>query len=178
MRILLILIALVLLASCATEVTSIKQDQHRILDSGKGYLLLGVETNRDLKTISISGPQNIKLSSANTKRGTNYLLVDLEAGIYTIDKVRLDNYWRFDLDDEEYWTFEVLPNQISYVGHLEIVQRGYWQRYTHAELVNRSSESLEFLEKKFPNVLSNRAIAYGGPGEDNFFEFLTVSGKE
>lgn len=179
MRISLFLITLLWLTSCATQVTSIKQDKDRVLESGRGYVLLGLQTNRDLKSISIDGPQNIKLSSADIKQGTNYLLVDLEAGIYTVDKVRLDNYWRVKLDDEEYWTFEVMADQISYVGHLEIVRRGYyWSPSTSTELVNRSSEALQFLEEKYPKLLASRSITYGGPGNDNFFQYLAASEKE
>ncbi len=178
MRISFILINLLWLASCATQVTSIKLDNNRVLESGRGFVLLGIQTNRNLKSILIDGPQNIELSSADIKQGTNYLLVDLEAGIYTVHKVRLDNYWRVDLDDEEYWTFEVMSDQISYVGHLEIVRRGYWSLITNTELVNRSSEALQFLEEKYPKLLASRNLTYGGPGNDNFFQYLAASKKE
>jgi len=178
MRILLIFIALVLINGCATQVTSIKQDRDRVLKKDRGYVLLGIETNRDLKSILIDGAENIKLSSADIKEGTNFLLVDLKAGKYTIEKLRLDKYWRVELDDEEYWSFEVEPNQISYVGHLEIVRRGFWGGSTYTELVNRSSEALMFMEDNYPNILANRNMYYGGPGEDGFFQYIASFNQE
>lgn len=178
MRIILVVITLVLLSSCAKKVTSINKDQDNILAQNKGYLLLGIQTNLDLKSIGISGQENIKLSSRNIKEGTNYFLLDLEAGNYTIDEVKLNNYWRRELSDEELWQFEITSGKINYVGHLEVVTWGYRRPITKAELVNRSSEALEFLEGKFPNILTNKSIVYGGPGQDSFFEFLATQNKE
>lgn len=171
-------IAMVLLSGCASTVTSIKQDQDKILTQEKGYLLLGIETNLDLKSIRINGPQNIELSSKDIKEGSNYFLLDLEAGKYTLDQVRLNKYWRRDLTDEEHWQLEVTPGKISYVGHLEVTTWGYSYPITKAELINRSSEALEFLEKTFPRILKNRPINYGGPGQDGFYDFLATQHKE
>lgn len=173
-----VLFLIFVLGSCATQVTSIKANQNKQLDQGKGFLLLGVETNRNLKLIRISGPENIELSSKDIKSGTNYLLVDLESGTYTIDRVSLDQYWYLDLDDEEQWEFEVVPGKISYVGHFELVRRGYWFASTSAELVNRSSEALEFLEDDYKDILANNKIEYAGPGQDPFFKFLVTTDKE
>jgi hypothetical protein len=180
MRIMTILIFLLMffLVSCTTKVTSIKQDQISVLGEDKGYVLLGIQTNRDLKSIQIDGPQTISLSSSDIKKGTNYLLVDLKAGIYTIKRIRIGYYAGFRLDNKDYWSFEVKPNQVSYVGHLEIVQRGYFYLFAYAELVNRASEAIEFLENKFPNILSEYNLAYSGPGTDYLFEYLASDKKE
>ena len=161
-----------LLSSCSTTVTSLKIDQVKQLPAEYGFLLLGIETNSNLKELYISGPQNIKFSSADIKKGTNYLLVDLEAGIYTLEKIKLDNYWRLEIEDSENWVIEISPGNISYVGHMEIKRLSGWYANNHLELVNRSSEAIEFLEKNYPNIYSNRRLSYGGPGEDTFFEFF------
>ncbi|MFT5164413.1 MAG: hypothetical protein ACI9FJ_003014 [Alteromonadaceae bacterium] len=163
---------MLLLSGCSTTVTSLKQDKDKVLLQNQGFVLLGIQTNRSLKQVEISGPQNIDLGAKDIKDGTNYLLVDLEAGVYTIERVLLDSYWRTSFDDEEPWTFEVVPGKISYVGHLEIVQRGNWRRRSSTELVNRSSEALEFLADNYPNILANRTVSYGGPGQDRFFNYL------
>lgn len=173
-----IIITALLLNGCASTVTSIKQDKDITLSPDKGYLLLGIQTNLDLKSIRISGPQDIELSSKDIKEGSNYFLLDLDAGQYTLDQLKLDSYWRRKLTDEEHWKFDVAPGEISYVGHLEVITWGYWYPITKTELVNRSSEALEFLEKNFPTILTNRAINYGGPGQDGFFQFLATDGKE
>lgn len=163
---------LLLFSGCISKVTSITQDKVKILTPDKGYLLLGIETNLDLKSIRILGQEYIELSPKDLKEGSNYFLLDLEAGRYTIDQVKLNNYWRRKLTDDEYWQFEVIPGKINYVGHLEINTWGHWSPITSTELVNRSSEALELLEEKFPNILTNRSLIYGGPGEDVFFDFV------
>jgi hypothetical protein len=170
----LVLVFLFLVAGCATKVTSITQDKDKIVTLDKGYLLLGVQTNLDLKSIHIKGQEDIELSSSDIKQGSNYLLLDLKVGEYRIDQVKLDNYWRRELSDKEYWKFEVSAGKINYVGHLELVTWGNWYPTTKAELVNRSSEALEFLESKFSNILNNRSLIYGGPGQDYFFDFLAA----
>lgn len=174
MRILLVFITLVFFISCATQVTSIKQDQDRELEANIGYVLLGIQTNRSLKTIYIDGPQKIHLSSMDLKKGTNYLLVDLQAGVYSIKRVVLNDILMVSLvlNKKDPWNFEIKPDQINYVGHLEVVQRDLLGFYTHLELVNRSSEAIEFLEEKFPTVLANRSLTFGGPGDDHFFQYL------
>ncbi|MFB0981898.1 MAG: hypothetical protein QMC62_13410 [Alteromonadaceae bacterium] len=177
MQLSLIIVIMLLLQGCANKVTSIKQDQDKELTNDKGYLLLGIQTNLDLKSIRIDGPENIELSSKDIKEGSSYFLLDLAAGQYTLDQVKLNSYWRRELTDEDYWQFDVMPGTINYVGHLELETWGKWYPTTHAELVNRSSEALEFLEEKFPNILTNRSISYGGPGQDSFFEFLANQHK-
>jgi hypothetical protein len=163
--------------SCATNVTSIKQDQIHELGEDKGYLLLGIQTNRDLKSILINGPQTINLSSSDIRKGTNYLLVDLKTGTYTIKKI-FNDIAEFRLDNKDYWSFEVKPKTITYVGHLEFVQRGFLFFYAYTELVNHASEALEFIQSKYPNMLKEYSIAYGGPGVDFFYEYLASEKKE
>lgn len=173
MRLLFLFIVFIGLNACTTQVTSLKQDQDVVSEANQGYLLLGIQTNRSLKSIEISGAQRIELSSKDVKRGTNYLLVDLKAGQYTIDRLLLDRSISVNLENEEYWQFEVVPGQISYVGHLELVTRGF-SIFTsnRSELVNRSSEALEFLADNYPNIFSSRKITYSGPGDDSFFSYL------
>ncbi|TQV88404.1 hypothetical protein [Aliikangiella coralliicola] len=181
MRLSLFLLVALLLNACATRVTSLKPNEVKQLEQDKGFILLGVETNRDLKLIKISGPQSIKLSSKDIKEGTNYLLVDLEAGTYTIDRVKLDDIFYMKFEEEENWEFEILPGQISYVGHFEMSRRDsayFWRVYADAELENRSSEALEFLEEKYPELLKVHKVKYAGPGQDRFFEFLNSVNKE
>jgi len=178
MQLSLIMFIIVLLQGCASKVTSIKQDQDKELTNDKGYLLLGIQTNLNLKSIRIDGPQNIELSSKDIKEGSSYFLLDLAVGQYTLDQLKLNRYWRRELADEEHWQFDVMPGKINYVGHLEVTTWGNWYPTTKAELVNRSSEALEFLEEKFPNILTNRSISYGGPGQDSFFEYLANQRKE
>lgn len=167
-----IALLLLFLTSCATKVSSLKEDKDIQLNAESGYLLLGIETNRSIKSIHINGPQNIIITHEDLKAGTNFVFTNLPVGKYTITKIKLDHYWRVRLDEEELWEFELSPQSVNYVGHLELKQAIYWFLGGTTELVNRSSEALEFLEKDYPNILANRELFYGGPGEDNFFALL------
>ncbi|WP_144392946.1 hypothetical protein [Pleionea sediminis] len=167
---------ILLLSGCATQVTSIKDGQTQ-LAKAKGYLLLSVETNRDLKTIYINGPQNISLGSKDIRAGSNYILVELEAGSYTFERIQLDRYWYMKLD-EEYWQVTIEQGKINYIGHLELVRPRYWSGVSRVELVNRSSEALEYLEESYPVVLSNYPITNSGPGEDDFFDIAASLKKD
>ncbi len=158
------------LVSCAQKVSSIKNDVDVPLDENMGYLLIGVETNLTLSRISISGEKYLKLSSEDLRRGSQFILVDVPAGEYSIDKIQLFGNFRTKLENG-YWNFSVSPSVISYVGHLNVKTLSLWPLVTQVELQNRSSEALEFLEDSFPNILSNRTIVYQGPGTDPFLQF-------
>ncbi|MCB5213919.1 hypothetical protein LHL18_10505 [Rheinheimera aquimaris] len=172
------LLLVLLLTGCSSQVRSIKTDVFAPLAHNQGYVLLGIETNNDLDYILIDGPKRIRLSCDDLRAGTNYLLVDLPAGTYTIEKVRLARYWKFDLDEADYWQFSIEAQKISYVGHFEFVSNGvWWNMFARLELVNRSSEALVFMEQNFPEILSGFNLVYKGPGQDPFFEYMK-SGRE
>lgn len=169
-----LLIIAFLLTSCTYTVKSLKEDNQIIqnLENHKGYLLIGVETEHNLKQITIDGPENIRLSHADLKKGSNFILIPLSAGDYQIDSVTY-NYWvESRMSDEEVWSFTVKPQTISYVGHLEIKEQPFFQLFIQLELVNRSTEALDFMELKFPSLLNERELFYGGPGEDDYFQFI------
>lgn len=174
MKSILLSFVLIFLCACASQVSTIKQDRDLNLESNRGYILLGIETAHNLKSITIAGPEDIRLSHQDLRQGTNYLLVDLREGDYSIEKIQLDGYWRIELEEEK-WQVQIRPGQINYVGHLELVSRG-WGGYV-TELVNRSSESLEFMEEKFPTILASREIIYGGPGKDFFYQTVKLLGE-
>lgn len=174
------------LASCAQKVTSISSDVDKSLDENTGYLLIGINTNRYLQEILVTGTKSLKLTSDDLKRGTNYLLVDVPAGHYQIDRVRFNKFVRLELEDDEDfdWGFNVTPGSISYVGHLDIETFGFsWGYFSNLrsklELENRSTDALKFMEENYPNILDSRWITYQGPGQDRFFDYIqTLKNKE
>lgn len=159
-----------LVAGCAQQVTSIKKDVDLPLESGMGYLLIGIETNFDLDSVFIEGPDYLKLTRDDLRRGTNYFLIDLPAGEYSFEKIKLNRWWKMELS-EGYWDFEVVPNKISYVGHLQVKGAG-WFAPSKIVLENRSSQAYVFLQDEFPNILDKREITYEGPGEDPFLYYV------
>jgi len=172
-------IVCLLLTSCATQVTSLKEDVDRLSNENSGYLLLGVQSNRDLKELQISGTKFIKLTHNDIKKGTNYLMVDLPAGEYEIRRVKLDGFWNLNIynDEDLDWSFRVVEGKVSYVGHFDIRDRGFWSPSARIELANRTSEALEFLEEHYPSIKNKRGVVFSGPGEDGFLDFLNERNK-
>lgn len=170
---------LVGLSACNSTVTNMTVDADTIGadDTETGYLLIGVETNISLKDIEIDGPDDIALSHDDLKSGTNFILVPLRAGDYEVRKVTFNNRYRALLRGETDWSFKIKPQTISYVGHLEISAMGFYSAYSRIELVNRSTEALDFMEQDFPAIFSNRELFYGGPGNDTFFDFVKTLGE-
>jgi hypothetical protein len=159
------------LSGCATTVSSIKEDVDIPLGADSGYLLVGVELTNSIQSIEVSGPRNIRLSRENLEPGSSYFLIEMPAGNYQFDLIRFNRVSRMELK-EGYWDFEVMPNEISYVGHLEVMQVGWFFSLSSIELENRSSDALSFLQESFPNILASRKVRYRGPGYDGFLEYV------
>ena len=170
----LLYISLVFISSCATQVISIKKDGSVELQPNEGFFLLGMESNTSLRQITISGPQNIILTSEDLRRGASYLLVNLPAGTYTIDRIFFNYSYRMSLRDSDKWKFRISSNKVTYIGHFELAvkRRGGWP-VAYTELVNRSSEALEIMEKNYPIIFQNNSMSYGGPGRDDFIDYIT-----
>lgn len=168
------LVFVFLLAACSSTVTSIVEDTDLLTDDNipKGYLLIGVDTNTNLKEILITGPTTIRLSHANLKKGSNFILHPTIAGTYKIKKVYFNNLYRTRIRNDELLEFTIEEGRVSYVGHLQIDVRGWFGLYSYIELINQSSKALEFMEAEFPNLSQLRQMYYGGPGEDYFFQYL------
>lgn len=167
------LLAAALVGSCATEVASIRDESRAALNEAEGYLLIEVDTTHNLDSISISGPKNIRLTSADLRAGSNYILVNLPAGNYEIDKVDLNNVFYYKLEDDM-WEFSVRQGFISYVGNLTF-QGSSWGLSGHFSLINRSSFALEYLEDNFPSLLESHRLEFGGPGSDGFFDVVLAN---
>ncbi len=163
---------LAFLTSCTMKVSSIKQDVDLALDEDSGYLLLGVDTNVALQNVDIYGADNIRLSQNDLRPGSKFILIDLEAGDYSIRNIRFNVFMKSKLTDG-YWDFTVMPGGISYVGHLEVNSNfRFWNfnQDSTIELSNRSSEALIFMQQQFPNILTSRTLQYAGPGKDAFLQ--------
>jgi hypothetical protein len=167
-----------LLASCASKIQPLREDTQSLeLSLSQGFLVLAVDTDVSLTELHIQGSRNLIFTRDDLRAGTNYLIAPVAAGQYRLSRIYYmkSGYMSFYLDlpieDRAYWSFEVFPGTMTYVGHLEIVNRGY--RYDNSMvLLNNSSIALEFLEEKFPSLLSRYDIRYGGVGDDDFFQLV------
>ncbi|MCW8877271.1 MAG: hypothetical protein OQJ89_05360 [Kangiellaceae bacterium] len=163
--------AIFFISSCATNLNKLTVDKEVELSAESGYVLIGIDSNRDLYRMTLHGPTKVRLSSEDLAEGSNYILSPLEAGEYTIKRLYTSEYINYRFTDDANFKFRVEPGKISYVGHIEMISRGFWFPLTYMQLDNRSSQSFSFMEEKFPNILKSRQMVYGGPGEDRFLEF-------
>ena len=160
-----------ILFGCAQQIKGISKDIDKQLAENTGYLLIGIDTNRGLDKLFIGGTKRLMLTDKDLQMGSNYILVDVPAGKYSIDDIRFGLYTSMELE-EGYWDFEVKPNQVSYVGDLYVKATGFWfVKSAQVLLENRSTSALTFLENNFPNILNSRSLRYSGPGEDKFLEY-------
>ncbi|WP_133468020.1 hypothetical protein [Paraglaciecola marina] len=164
------------ISSCATKVTTIKNDGTVQLKQEEGYLLIAIKSNINLNEILINGEKYIKLTAEDLRLGSSYILVNLPAGDYTIDEIKLNRYIHIDDFEDDIWDFSVQKNTISYVGHLDFQTR-LFSNYSQIKLINKSSIALEYLEEEFPEMLTNYSVQYQGPGQDRFFDVIGVSGN-
>lgn len=163
----------VLLGGCFSTVSSLENPAAVVLEQEEGFLLIEVDTTHNLEAIYITGKKNIKLTSADLRAGSNYILVDLPAGNYDIHQVDLNGFWYYKMEDE-LWEFSVEAGVVSYVGNLTF-EGHMWGSSGHFALINRSSLALEYLEDNYPDLLETRQVEYRGPGDDRFFEVIAVT---
>jgi len=164
----------VFLTACATNIQSLKEDKNVQLKEQEGYLFLGVRTDSSLSRLVLTGTKKVALTGADLRKGSNYILVNLPAGEYEISRIEVGRiHW--GITDEDIWSFTVKPNTVSYVGDLEVKRNWLFASF---ELINNSSQALEFLEEKFQNILSSTKVEYSGQGEDSFFETVMKKNQE
>lgn len=172
-----VLFVIFLLSACTAKLSSIRTDVDNHLGSEEGYLLMAINTNLGLSKLHVSGTQSFSLSYKDLRRGSNYVLLNLPAGDYEFMRVNYNQLYYFDINNTNDWSFKIQPGVISYVGDLEI--DSVWQKYSYVELVNNSSLAMDFMESRFANILKSRKIIYQGPGEDDFFDYISqVESKE
>ncbi|GAB2198256.1 hypothetical protein MAH4_23670 [Sessilibacter sp. MAH4] len=100
------------------------------------------------------------------RKGSNYVLFKAPAGSYRFSRIEFNEISAYELY-KKYWSFDVVPQKINYVGEFKIDS-------LHKEfyLSNESSSALEFIETYYSKLIGERLITYVGPGEDDFFEFV------
>ena len=165
----LMVLALVLI-SCSTTKTSLKQDVDNTLKLDEGYLLIGINTTQDLEYINIDGETNLRFTKEDLRQGSSYILTTAPTGKYYLKTIGTGNRYRVRLKQES-WSFEVKPGQISYIGDLDFTRNSYFYWIVYAVMDNRSSFAIKFLQENFPNILNNRQLHYAGPGEDRFLHY-------
>lgn len=168
---------LTLLVSCSTTKTSLKQDIDRNLEQDEGYLLIGINSNVDLEHIKLNGETSLKFGKEDLQKGSSYILTTVPSGKYSLKQVGTHRYFYIRLKQEN-WSFEVKPGRISYIGDLEVQRHNLFYWLIYAEMDNRSSSAIKYLQENFPNILDSRELHYAGPGSDRFINFYNQYTKQ
>lgn len=173
MRYLLCILFISTLAGCVSTASKITKDVDTLNDENMGYALIGLQSTNGFSNLLLNGESYVRLNASDINQGSSYLLVPLNAGTYNFYRVEhVFGYYNEFNTDGDYWQFTITPGTVNYVGHLSLAGR-FRFGVTEAELLNFSSSALEFMEEKFPTILETRKIVYGGPGEDDFFDFVS-----
>lgn len=166
------------ISSCASTVETIKDDKKAILSENMGYALIPVSRNTNIHQIRIAGTKYFQLDSTDLKYNKNYLLIALPQGQYTYDEIRLNKYTIIDnfSNDEGIWDFTIQAGVINYVGHFNVKNHSkMWGTYSLTyEIQNNASVALEYLEKNYPLITKQYQVVYGGPGDDDFFNYVSA----
>ena len=175
MRGIIFLSFIVILSACTTSKSAIKADKNAPLTIAEGYLLLGVDTKYDLHAVEINGGymKRIVLTSEDIQSGSNYILIILPMGEYSIDKIRVAELYYYKLKPG-YWNFKIEPGRVNYIGNLKVNQKAFLAKQAYFELMNEASVALEYMQEAFPLILRTRQIRYAGPGTDAFFEYVRL----
>lgn len=159
------------LAGCVNTANKMTTDVDTLKEPNLGYALIGLQSRKGFKSLLLNGEEYVRLDANDINQSSTYLLIPLKAGTYNFYRVEFNlGYTEFNTDSD-YWEFTVTPGTVNYVGHLKMSGRSTFG-ISEAKLVNHSSNALEFMEQEFPNILESRQIVYGGPGEDNFYDFI------
>ncbi len=161
----------VLLSACISKVKNLSVDKDLNLDDQTGYLFMTVDTNFDFSRFAISGKQYTQLENPVFYNNKNYYLLPLKAGEYYIHSFTNTSGGEYRFTDDDLWRFNVSSGVISYIG--EFKARNIYGHLSRFSLINHSSFAMEYLEEKYPNILSQRKIEYRGPGEDFFFNLIS-----
>lgn len=171
-----VLLLQLLLGACSTQKNSLKSDEDIKINRGESYLLIGVDTTFPLESIVINAPgfSQITLTKKDLQTGSNYILVNLPPGEYTISRVRVLSNYYFSMKEDD-WRFKIAPQSINYAGNFKVRSKNWFTKGAFFEMVNESSIALEYLQEKFPQLLKRKLLRYVGPGQDDFYNF-TLAG--
>ncbi|MEQ3696080.1 MAG: hypothetical protein ABNH02_03835 [Pseudomonadales bacterium] len=163
-------ISILLFSGCAARVTSIDDGQPSELSEDMGYLVLAIDERSQFQSIMMSGEARVRISSDSLIEGSNYIVYPLEAGDYYFDSFYVTSSFKIRLDEDN-WSVRIEPNRLTYVGHINVSILGLFSS-SAVKLSNRSSEALAFLEDSYPQLLNEVDVAYGGPGNDAYLEYV------
>ena len=162
------------LAGCASKINTISNNLQVNLPEKMGYVLLPVSTNTSIFELRISGSKYFKFNKEDLKYKQNYMLIQLPEGKYSYSEIRLNKYTVVNDFKSGLWDFTVKRGVINYVGDFNLTNHSktYGTYNLTYEIHNNSSIALEYLENKHPDIVKEYNVVYGGPGNDDFFDFV------
>lgn len=132
----------------------------------EGFVLVAVETDVDLRSISVNSTTKFFTGErmSGIKKGRNWGLYVMPAGTYRWDYIRT-GWARWVVKDDTEFRFESRPGEITYAGDL------VFSSPSHIHVSNRGLSALDWLEREHPAIAAKYRFSYSGHYPDPFPAF-------
>ncbi|MCB1607926.1 MAG: S9 family peptidase [Xanthomonadales bacterium] len=141
------------------------------LGPDQALVLLAVDTPLAVRSVR-AGEVDHTLGTGTIKdlpAGRSFGLFVADAGRYQWVNVLPSLSFRFHLDDDEDFQFEVKPGVVNYPGDLIFYPRSAWR--ARFWLHNRGLRAIEWMEENFPDLIKQIPFHYSGRYPDPFADF-------
>jgi len=175
MRLVLLLLAALSACPAAAAIREVRADERVVVPPGSGLLLVAVDTEQALQSVSIR--RNDALLGSETLRalpaGTTKRLYVLPAGSYRWSNLREAGVrYRLSDDDVEY-SFTVSPGVVNYPGHLVVRSD---DRRVMVHVANRGLLAMDWLGQAHAQLAREHPFEYRGHYPDPFPVFYREQG--
>lgn len=175
MRVLLLLLAALTACPAAAAIREVRADERVVVPQGSGLLLVAVDSERALQSVSIR--RSDALLGSETLRalpaGTTKRLYLVPAGSYRWTNVR-EGGTRYQMSDDDEYSFTVSAGVVNYPGHL--VYRSLDERRVLAHVANRGLLAMDWLRQTHAQLARDHAFEYRGHYPDPFPAFYREHG--
>lgn len=163
-----------LISACGLSRVKTSSEEQLInvpLAPDEGILVLGMKSDSFVDGVYLFGNDSFV---ADFKKGNRFdfnrqfWVAKVKSGDYSFVQIDFNGNFYTSLEEKALWTVTVKPQQINYIGDLEIELILEDDLFFKTELMNRSSYALEYIEQEYPYLASNYRFAFSGVGKDEF----------
>jgi dipeptidyl aminopeptidase/acylaminoacyl peptidase len=158
------------------EVREVRPGEDLQLPAGSGLLLVAVDTDIPLQALRIkrNGALFDAQSLKDIAKGRTTRLYVAPAGRYRWDAVR-ESGRRFELGDDEEYSFEVRAGTLSYPGDLVFRDIDQFNAFVH--VANRGLLAMDWMDRTYPELSRGHVLTYMGHYPDPFPTFYRDQGQ-
>jgi dipeptidyl aminopeptidase/acylaminoacyl peptidase len=157
------------------EVREVRAGEDLHVPAGSGLLLVAVDTDIPLQALRIkrNGALFDAQSLKDIAKGRTTRLYVAPAGRYRWDAVR-ESGRRFELGDDEEYSFEVRAGTLSYPGDLVFRDVDQFNAFVH--VANRGLLAMDWMDHAHPELSRRHVLTYMGHYPDPFPMFYREQG--